>query len=160
VRDIGIEKVISGGQIGADIAALRAASRLGIPTGGWCPAGCKTRVGRNPKLVTLYRLREHPSPQYPPRTFANVKEADATVRFAHNFDSPGEKCTLKAIRKYGRPYLDVHLTFDHGRWHHKPRIKEIRQWLRDHDVRTLNVAGNADEETEIVVEILLTKVLS
>jgi hypothetical protein len=31
-------KIISGGQIGVDRAALEVAMELGIPCGGWCPS--------------------------------------------------------------------------------------------------------------------------
>jgi hypothetical protein len=34
-----IEKLVSGGQTGADIAALDVALRNGFPHGGWCPRG-------------------------------------------------------------------------------------------------------------------------
>lgn len=34
-----IEKIISGGQTGVDMAALKAAVKAGIPHGGWCPQG-------------------------------------------------------------------------------------------------------------------------
>lgn len=40
-----IERVISGGQTGADQAALRAARACGIPTGGWAPRGWLTEDG-------------------------------------------------------------------------------------------------------------------
>ena len=32
-----LEKIISGGQTGADQAAWRAAKAFGVPTGGWMP---------------------------------------------------------------------------------------------------------------------------
>jgi hypothetical protein len=34
-----LEKVVSGGQTGADQGGLRAARLAGIPTGGWAPKG-------------------------------------------------------------------------------------------------------------------------
>ena len=43
-----IEKIISGGQTGADRAALDVAIELGIPHGGWIPKGRKTEDGRLP----------------------------------------------------------------------------------------------------------------
>ena len=39
------EKVISGGQTGADQAGLVAAARFAIPTGGWMPHGFETAEG-------------------------------------------------------------------------------------------------------------------
>ena len=43
-----IEKIISGGQTGADRAALDTAIEIGIPHGGWVPKGRKTEDGRLP----------------------------------------------------------------------------------------------------------------
>jgi len=40
-----ISKIISGGQTGADQAALDAAIKLGIPHGGWIPKGRLTEDG-------------------------------------------------------------------------------------------------------------------
>ena len=62
------EKVISGGQTGADQAGLIAAEKAGITTGGWMPKGFRTLDGPNPGLAARFGLREHPSEEYPPRT--------------------------------------------------------------------------------------------
>ena len=40
-----IKKIISGGQTGADRAALDTAIKLGIPHGGWIPKGHKAEDG-------------------------------------------------------------------------------------------------------------------
>jgi hypothetical protein len=53
-----IKKIISGGQTGADQAALDVAIELGIPYGGWVPKGRLT--GRGP-LPEWYHLKEMPS---------------------------------------------------------------------------------------------------
>ena len=49
-----IAQIISGGQNGADRAALDVAIKLGIPHGGWCPAGRRCEGGRIP---TQYQLK-------------------------------------------------------------------------------------------------------
>lgn len=77
-----IAKVISGGQTGVDIAALRAAKRLGIPTGGTMPAGWRTLDGPKPEWAAEFGFIAHASDAYPPRTFANAKAGDVTVRGA------------------------------------------------------------------------------
>lgn len=43
-------KITSGGQTGADIAALRLAKDLNIKTGGYCPYDYKTEKGNNYEL--------------------------------------------------------------------------------------------------------------
>ena len=45
-----LERVISGGQTGADQTGLHAARACGIPTGGWAPRGWLTEAGPAPWL--------------------------------------------------------------------------------------------------------------
>lgn len=157
----GVKKVISGGQVGADIAALRAARHLGIPTGGWAPRGYKCKYGTNMELKALYGLEEHPSDRYPPRTYENVKMADATLRLATNFQSAGEVCTMKAIRRYDKPHLDVALAFVPGRvWAFDTEPVVVAEWLLHHEVKVLNVAGNARYEIEDPIKAYLIRVLT
>jgi len=66
-----IEKVISGGQTGADRAALDFAIAHGIPYGGWCPAG---RLAEDGTIDARYILKETPSASYPQRTEWNVRD--------------------------------------------------------------------------------------
>ena len=140
-----VERVISGGQTGADAAALRAARRLGIPTGGHAPRGWRTQAGPAPWLAD-YGLVESPW-DYAGRTRANVRDGCATVRLAANFSSPGEVCTLRAIEMFRKPHHDVlfvrHAT---GAWSEAdPRaVERFREFLWDNRVRVLNVAGNAE----------------
>ena len=158
-----IKKVISGGQTGADRGALRAAFKLGIETGGWIPKGCLTETGPDPSLISHYGCKEHSSSKYPPRTFANVRDSDATIRFAKDFSSAGERCTLKAIQQYGKPFLDVLiLELDvftlglHG------SVNPVRRWLNEHNVKVLNVAGNRESTCpgiELLVYRFMGKVL-
>lgn len=100
-------KIISGLQTGVDQAALRAACDLGIATGGWAPKDFWTLDGTCADLAQMYGLSECQEEGYRPRTFLNVKSADATIRIAQKFTSPGERCTYNAIRAFNKPYLDI-----------------------------------------------------
>jgi hypothetical protein len=151
-----IKKVISGGQTGADIAGLRAAKACKIPTGGCAPKSYWTHKGSNLELKTVYGLRKHESPQYPPRTVENVKNSDGTIRFAKDFESRGEKCTLNAIQYWGKHYIDVDIKDQV----YEGEIERVITWLKEKDIRILNVAGNAHnkgEEIEEFVEQFLIK---
>lgn len=151
-----VEKVISGGQTGADQAGLRAAKRLGLQTGGWIPKGCPTDDGPRPILVKIFGMCEHTSALYPPRTFANVRDSDGTMRFASDWHSSGERCTKKAIDQYRRPYFDVDVN-------DPPPVEEARRWLEENNIRVLNVAGNRERTSPGIrafVEAYLAKVLS
>jgi hypothetical protein len=72
-------QVISGGQTGVDQAALRAAKRLKIPTGGWMPFGWTTEEGPRPDFAELYGMKQCSKPGYPARTRANVSASDLTI---------------------------------------------------------------------------------
>jgi len=86
-----LRKVISGGQSGADRAALEAASRVGLATGGWIPEGFLTSEGRVPELGARFGLRELcldrssqtsvAAEAYVERSKRNVDDADATLAF-------------------------------------------------------------------------------
>lgn len=72
--------VVSGGQIGADQAALHAAFELGVCTGGIAPLGYKTLDGPDMSLVK-YGLSQHNVPGYPARSKANVDNSHGTLAF-------------------------------------------------------------------------------
>ena len=102
-------KIISGFQCGSDEGGVEAARLAGIQTGGHIPKGYKTLEGPKPQYKQLYGAIEDDSPLYPPRTEKNVYNSDLTIRLAYNFNSAGEKCTLNAIQKYGKPHIDVNI---------------------------------------------------
>lgn len=135
-----IKKIISGGQNGSDLAGLKAAKELGLETGGMMPKGFRTLDGPRKDYADLYGIEEHKSWSYVPRTASNVKNGDATIRFASNFNSAGEKCTLKFIEKYEKPYLDIDITSPLP-------MQYVRDWLKKNDVSTLNVAGNSEKSS-------------
>jgi len=60
-----LTKIISGGQTGADRAALDVAIEFDIPHGGWTPKGRKTEDG---VLPDKYQLQEMPTTSYPKYT--------------------------------------------------------------------------------------------
>lgn len=136
-----ITKVVSGGQTGADRAGLIAAKKAGIPTGGWIPKGALTEEGSKPELLTEYGLQETLSKEYAFRTELNVKMADATLRFAANWSSPGEKCTLKAIKKHKKLHYDVDIRETNIC---EEEMDALVDWLFINNIKILNVAGNKE----------------
>lgn len=121
-------RIISGGQTGVDRAALEVAKELGIATGGWAPKGWRIDGGTDPSLEG-FGPREHSSSYYPARTAANVCDADATIMFG-DVTSPGCALTVRLCQKYQKPLLV------------NPTAPFLREWLRAHGIKTLNVAGN------------------
>ena len=131
-----LEKVISGGQTGVDRAALEVAEALGLARGGWCPRGRKAEDG---PIAANYPLTETRSPQYAVRTRWNVRDSDGTLVLVLAEPSGGSALTLAAARARGRPVLVVNPG-------HAPDVARTRQWLGEHAIRTLNVAGPRESE--------------
>lgn len=137
-----LEKVISGGQTGADQAGLHAAEIYRIPTGGFCPAGFRTLLGPQPSLGQRFGLVCTDSESYPPRTKRNVHMADATVRLASDFNTPGERLTLSYCNEFSKPVLSLVLDGTT----HEGKALQLSTFIRTHKVSILNVAGNGDRE--------------
>ena len=135
-----ITKVISGAQTGADLGGLVAAKLHGIPTGGWIPKGFKTQQGPRPQYASIFNLREHSSESYKDRTWDNIADSDATIRFACDFKSAGERCTLNGIKSYNKAYVDININRTN------PIIRTvdvvaIRELLDA--IEIVNIAGNS-----------------
>lgn len=135
-----IEKIISGGQTGADQAGLSAARQVGIKTGGYAPKGWLTDEGPMPELLRSYGLVETLSSSYRIRTIRNVGYGDATLIFGDE-TSPGSKLTATECVRRGRPYLVVPYptSFDV-----KTTAKIVYVWLEKLKPRILNIAGNRE----------------
>jgi hypothetical protein len=94
-----LERIISGGQTGADQGGLRAARLAGIPTGGWAPKGWETEDGPAPWLAD-FGLVECEVPGYAARTERNAREGHCTLWFGDP-NSRGGRTTLKAVERFG-----------------------------------------------------------
>lgn len=147
-------KIISGGQTGADRAALDAARELGIPRGGWVPRGRKAEDG--PIAPTYEGLTETPSDRYAQRTAWNVRDADATVLFTRGPPSGGSKLTLERATKLGRPAL--HLDLD--RLSAVSAGRALRAWLLVTHCSVLNVAGSRASQGKEIGELTRSAILT
>jgi hypothetical protein len=124
-------RIISGGQTGADRAALDWAIQHEIPHGGWCPKGRRADDGSIP---ACYQLIETPTRNYRQRTIWNVRDADATLIITLNKELVGgSQFTAQQAQKLGRPWLHV---FPGADWHEEPQ-----EFCECHKFHTLNVAG-------------------
>ena len=129
-----IPRIISGGQTGADRAALDAALAAGVPCGGHCPAGRRAEDGRIPDR---YPLVELPTADYPARTRRNVADADGTVVVAFGPPSGGTKLTVDLCRRSGRPCLVIDAELATA----TEAAVLVAVFLLRHRVAVLNVAG-------------------
>ena len=134
LREIMIKKIISGGQTGADQAALDAAIKYGFPHGGWIPKGRKTEDGI---LPDKYKLKEMPTGSYQKRTEQNVIDSDGTVIISHGKLTGGSKLTQKIAKKHDQPCLHIDLN-------ETPAFitaSTINSWIIENKIEVLNIAG-------------------
>ena len=104
----GVERIVSGGQTGADRAGLDVAIRHGLLHGGWCPKGRRAETGRVP---ARYRLKETPRTTYIQRTEWNVRDSDGTAIFTIRPDlRAGSRRTQEFARKYEKPNIHIPLS--------------------------------------------------
>jgi Circularly permutated YpsA SLOG family/Domain of unknown function (DUF6794) len=129
-----IRKIVSGGQTGADQAALDVAIKLGIPHGGWLPAGRRTEAG---PLAHTYNLREMATAGYAERTEQNVLDSDGTLILSHGELSDGSEYTRTMAIRHQRPWLHIDLE----RTPAFAALQQIVAWIREHAIEVLNVAG-------------------
>lgn len=134
--------IVSGGQTGADRAALDWAISKGIPHGGWCPRGRRAEDG---KIAGRYHLRETQGTQYVQRTEWNVRDSDGTVIFTIDLHlRGGSKHTVEFAREYHKPWLHLSRTVPI-----EENVEQFRAFLHDHEISVLNVGGSrASEEPE------------
>jgi len=136
-----IEKIISGGQTGADIAGIKAAKELGILTGGWMPAGFLTEDGNMPEYEEEYGLMSIAQSGiggYIERTRLNVIEADATVIFSFSNKERGSTLTKKFCQEERKPFIWI------GEADMIEATKSLIKFLREHNPKILNIAGNRE----------------
>jgi len=135
-----IERVISGGQTGADRGALDAAIDLGIPHGGFCPKG---RLAEDGEVPARYALVELANRAYEGRTRKNVESSDATIVFTRGKPTGGSALTIAHAEKSGKPVLAIDLnassSFD--------ACITLDAFVQRLHPRVLNVAGSRESQS-------------
>ena len=137
--------IISGGQTGADRAALDFALAYGIPCGGWCPRG---RLAEDGPIGEEYPLKQTSSRRYQQRTAWNVRDSDVTVLLTLAPElQGGTGLTARVAEELGKPYL--HLCRDGGE-PIETLAERLREFLHRHNSQCINIAGpRASQEPEI-----------
>jgi hypothetical protein len=142
-----IKKIISGGQTGADRAALDTAIKLGIPHGGWIPKGRITEEG---PLPDKYELQEMPTDSYPERTEQNVIDSDGTLIICRGKPTGGSDYTRKVALKHQKHilHIDLNLTTSYD------AASLILSWADLQRIEVLNIYGpRASEDSEIYSDV-------
>ncbi len=132
-------KLISGGQTGADRAALDAAIDLGMEYGGSVPKG---RIAEDGTIdaARYPHLKEMRTASYTARTRRNVIDADATLAFTNGPTTGGTAQTIRMARARRKP----HLVIDLKELPRQDAVKTIRQWIAKLKPAVLNVAGSRE----------------
>lgn len=143
-----IDKIISGGQTGADRAGLDFAIKNKIPHGGWIPKG---RLTENGRLSGKYHLREMSTSSYPARTQKNVLVADGTLIVSKGSLSGGSALTRDFAKSAGKPWLHINMK----NMSRKDASEKLILWLEKNRIKVLNVAGpRASKDSGIYKTVL------
>ncbi|MCB1124472.1 MAG: hypothetical protein KJT03_23165, partial [Verrucomicrobiae bacterium] len=95
-----LKKIISGGQTGADRAALDAALITGFPCGGFCPGKRQAEDGPIDLKYPLIEIKGG----YPERTEKNVLSSDGTLIVFRTELKGGTLLTYELCRSHGKPH--------------------------------------------------------
>jgi hypothetical protein len=127
-------KIISGGQTGIDRAALDVALSLGVPCGGWCPAG---RLDENGIIPSHYPLQELPGGGYLERTVRNVRDSDGTAIIHSGLLQGGTAATADSCGENKKPVCLI----DASRVSSAEGAEQLKNFVRVEQIALLNIAG-------------------
>jgi putative molybdenum carrier protein len=96
------KKIVSGGQTGADRAALDAALQSGFPCGGWVTWD---RMAEDGVIADRYPLVPLPKDGYRQRTRLNVSDSDGTAILYNESLKGGTRLTRNLCALLKRPYI-------------------------------------------------------
>jgi len=143
-----IKKIISGGQTGADRAALDFSLKYYLPHGGWIPKG---RIAEDGPLPDKYQLQEMSTSSYPKRTEQNVIDSDGTLIFSQGKPTGVTEYTRKMALKHKKQLvlIDLNLKTSYD------AAYKILSWIEFHHIKILNVAGpRAGKDPAIYNDVL------
>ena len=140
-----LNKIISGGQTGADQAGLDVAIIHNIPHGGSIP---KCRPTEDGELDEKYHLTEMATKSYPKRTEANVIDSDGTVIFTHGNLTGGSLLTRKKAIQHGEPVLHLNMS----KMEIDEAVRLLGIFIEDNGIEVLNVAGSRASKDVLIYE--------
>jgi len=130
-----LKKIISGGQIGAERAALDIAKWCGIPHGGWVPKD-RIPVERNSN-PDKYKMMEMATDSYSKCSEQNVIDSDGTLLVSHGKLTGRSDFTRKMAIKHSKRWLHIDL----NQTAKSSAIEKIADFLKQYRIEILNVSG-------------------
>jgi hypothetical protein len=142
-----VRKIISGGQTGADQGGLLAGRELKLETGGVAPRGWLTETGPQEELLRSFGLAECEKEGYPARTRQNIALSDGTL-LVGPYESGGSGLTHELATQMNKPLFLIPYPPDSR----DENIAKFKQWLENHRIQTLNIAGNRESQSPGICE--------
>lgn len=129
-----IEKIISGGQTGVDRAALDVAEEMGIPSGGWCPAG---RDADDGPIPDKYPMQETTAYDHTVRTGFNVRDSDGNLMFYRGSLHGGTAYAVEMATRMNRPVKAIDVDAP-------PSPGEVASWIDENHLRVIHIGGQRE----------------
>lgn len=136
-----IKRIISGGEIGGEIAGLIVAKQFGLNTSGYMSKGFLTFNGSRKDIADEYGLIEHDSYRAISKIHKNIEISDGTLKFVsgndHSSEEFDEYC-MSGLKLYKKPFIEVSICVPG-----KPPISyvEVEKWINRFNIQTLNING-------------------
>ncbi|MGI8545490.1 MAG: putative molybdenum carrier protein [Aridibacter sp.] len=139
-----INKIVSGGQTGADRAAFDFALEKGIEIGGFVPKGRRAEDGR---ISDKYpNLTETSNKNYAERTELNIINSDATLILSHGKLKGGSLLTRRLAKRHKMAFLHI----DFSEFDICSAVLHTKDFLHLIECKILNIAGSrASGDAEI-----------
>ena len=133
-----ITEIISGGQTGAERAALDAAIRYDLPHSGWCPKGRKAEDG---VLDGRYGLKETPNGEFIQHIERNVRNSHGTVILTLSSHLIGDsKKSALFSETLGKPWIHIA-----GSAEINP-AQSLQRFVEENEIKRLYVTGSRRKE--------------
>lgn len=139
-----VRKIVSGGQTGADRAALDFAMNIGIEIGGYIPKGRLAEDGILPQKYA--NLTETKTTDPSERTRLNVMHSDGTIIFSQGELIGGSLLTQQIAIEVSKPFVHIDLSI----WSEDQASEIAAVWIKKNKLGILNIAGSRASEDPLI----------
>jgi hypothetical protein len=128
-----VRRIISGGNCGVERAALDAALKNGLKTGGWCVKGLNKTDGIS---LSRYELKEIGVDDPAKKDELNLRDATGTIVIYEGAQNQQTHQIVELGKKYNKPCLLVNIQNEPNE-----ETEVIMIWLDANKIIQLNVTG-------------------
>ncbi len=140
-----LKKIISGGQTGAERAALDIALKFGFPHGGWLP---KERLAEDGPLSDKYNLQEIATDNYLDIYKKNILESNGTLLIFCERCIEKQYLTQKLAKSFDRPHIEINLKNISA----FTGALKIASWINENNVEIMHVTGPPTSEDVLIYD--------